>query len=221
MDIRTLGEANVRRFYALGLIKNIPSVYSLDFEKIASLEGFKQKSADNLKAAIENSKKQSLNRLIYGLGIRYVGETTAKTIARSVDTIFDLQSLSVEDLQQLKDIGTKVAESIFDFFHNNDNIEMLQILSEEGLNIKGDKREPKTGKLSGMTFLFTGTLPTLKRSAAEKMAEDHGGKLLSSVSANLNYLVAGESAGSKLEKARKIKTVNIISEEEFLKLLQS
>lgn len=221
MDIKTFGEANVTRFYSLGLISNIPSIYSIDFTKIASLEGFKQKSVDNLKTAIENSKKQNLNRLIYGLGIRYVGETTAKTLSKSVNSIFDLTSFSVEDLQQLKDIGAKVADSVFDFFHNQDNVKMLHELSDKGLNMAGDKTEPTTGKLSGITFLFTGTLRTLKRSEAEKLAEENGGKLLSSVSANLNYLVAGEAAGSKLEKARKIKTVNVIDEEQFLKLLQS
>jgi DNA ligase (NAD+) len=221
MDIKTFGEASVTRFYELGLITDIPSVYSIDFEKIASLEGFKKKSVDNLKSAIENSKKQSLNRLIYGLGIRYVGETTAKTLSKNVDTIFDLSKYSLEELQQLQDIGTKVAESIFDFFHNEDNIKMLENLAAEGLNMKGDKSEPVTGKLSGYTFLFTGTLPTLKRSEAERLAEENGGKLLSSVSTNLNYLIAGESAGSKLSKAQKIKTVKIISEEDFLNLIQS
>ena len=221
MDIKTFGAANVKRFYDEKIIHNIPSIYSMDYEKISGLEGFKQKSIDNLKSAIENSKKQNLNRLIYGLGIRYVGETTAKTLSKCVNTIFDLKNLSVEDLQQFKDIGTKVAESVFDFFHNEDNIQILEALADKGLNINGDKTEPVTGKLSGFTFLFTGTLPTLKRSAAEKLAEDNGGKLLSSVSTNLNYLVAGESAGSKLEKARKIKSVKIISEEDFLNLIQS
>jgi DNA ligase (NAD+) len=221
MDIKTFGAANVRRFYDEKIISDIPSIYAIHFEKVAALEGFKQKSIDNLRSAIENSKKQNLNRLIYGLGIRYVGETTAKTLSKSVDTIFDLTNFSVEDLQQLKDIGTKVAESVFDFFHNEDNIKMLEALAAKGLNVKGDKTEPVTGKLSGATFLFTGTLPTLKRGAAEKLAEDNGGKLLSSVSANLTYLVAGESAGSKLAKAQKIKSVKIISEEDFLNLIGS
>ncbi len=221
MDIKTFGAASVVKFYELKLVSDIPSIYSIDFDKVASLEGFKQKSVDNLRSAIENSKKQSLNRLIYGLGIRYVGETTAKTLSKSVDTVFDLPKYSLEDLQQLQDIGTKVAESVFDFFHNKDNIEMLENLSSKGLNMKGDRSEPVSGKLSGYTFLFTGTLPTLKRSEAEKLAEENGGKLLSSVSANLNYLVTGESAGSKLSKAQKIKTIKIISEEDFLKLIQS
>ncbi len=221
MDMKTFGEANVRKFFGKKIISNIPSLYSIDFEKISRLEGFKQKSINNLKSAIDNSKNQSLNRLIYGLGIRYVGETTAKTLARSVDTIFDLTNFSIEDLQQLKDIGGKVAESVFNFFHNADNIKMLKELAGKGININGDKTETAIGKLSGLTFLFTGTLPTLKRSAAEKMAEDNGGKLLSSVSANLNFLVAGESAGGKLDKAKKIKSIKIINEEDFLNMLQS
>jgi DNA ligase (NAD+) len=221
MDIRSLGESNIRKFYALGFLKDIPGIYSLDYEKIAALEGFGERSIDNLRNAIENSKKQNLHRLIFGLGIRYVGETTAKTLGKSVGNIFDLHLYSQEDLQQLKDIGNKVGESIYDFFHNRDNIAMLQQLENIGLNIKGDKPVQKEGKLSGQTFLFTGTLATLKRSDAEKLAEDNGGKLLSSVSSNLNYLVTGDSAGSKLEKARKIKTVKIINEADFLKMIQT
>lgn len=221
MDIKSLGEANIRKFYSLGFLKNIPGIYSLNYEEISKLEGFGQKSIDNLRNAIENSKHQSLHRLIFGLGIRYVGEATAKTLGKSVENIFELQQFSTEQLQQLKDIGSKVGESIYDFFHNSDNIKMLSTIADIGLNIKGDKAENKTGKLSGQTFLFTGTLPTLKRSEAEKLAEDNGGKLLSSVSHNLNYLVAGDSAGSKLNKAKKIKSIKIINEEEFLNMIQT
>jgi DNA ligase (NAD+) len=221
MDIKSLGEANIRKFYTLGLLKNIPGIYSLNFEDIAGLEGFGEKSIGNLQIAIENSKKQSLNRLIFGLGIRYVGEATAKTLGKSVDNIFELQQFSIDVLQQLKDIGNKVGESIYEFFHNADNIVMLKKLEEKGINIKGDKVEEKIGVLSGKTFLFTGTLPTLKRSDAEKIAEDNGGKLLSTVSNNLDYLVTGESAGSKLDKAKKIKSIKIINETDFLNLLQT
>jgi DNA ligase (NAD+) len=221
MDIKSLGESNIRKFYSLGFLKNIPGIYSLNYEEIANLEGFGQKSIDNLRNAIESSKKQSLHRLIFGLGIRYVGEATAKTLGKSVKNIFELQHFSIEQLQQLKDIGNKVGESIYEFFHNSDNIKMLTTLAGIGLNTKGDKVENKTGTLSGQTFLFTGTLPTLKRNDAEKLAEDNGGKLLSSVSNNLNYLVAGDSAGSKLDKAKKIKSVKIINEQEFLNMIQT
>ena len=221
MDIKSLGEANIRKFYSLGFLKNIPGIYSLNYEAIANLEGFGQKSIDNLRNAIESSKRQSLHRLIFGLGIRYVGEATAKTLGKSVENIFELQNYSIEQLQQLKDIGNKVGESIYEFFHNSDNIKMLTTLAAIGLNTKGDKVEDKVGKLSGQTFLFTGTLPTLKRSEAEKLAEDNGGKLLSSVSNNLDYLVTGDSAGSKLDKAKKIKSIKIINEKEFLNMIQT
>lgn len=219
MDIKTFGEANVRRFFTEGLIKDIPSIYSIDFESLTSMEGFKQKSIDNLKNAIQASKTQSLNRVIFGLGIRYVGETTAKVLAKSVDSIFDLENMSREELQHLKDVGQKVGESIYDFFRNEDNIEMLKKLEAKGVNLEGLKEEKTEGNLSDKTFLFTGTLPTLKRNEAEKLAEDNGGKLLSTVSKNLNYLVAGESAGSKLEKAKKIKSIEIITEEDFFKMI--
>ncbi|MEP7253388.1 MAG: NAD-dependent DNA ligase LigA, partial [Ginsengibacter sp.] len=221
MDIRSLGEANVRKFYGLGLLKDIPGIYKLNYDEISNLEGFGEKSINNLQSAIETSKKQSLNRLIFGLGIRYVGETTAKVLSKSVENVFDLAKFSLEDLQHLKDVGNKVSESIFEFFQNDDNIKMLKTLAAEGVNTAGDKREEITGSLTGKTFLFTGTLPTLKRNEAEKLAEENGGKLLSSVSSNLNYLVTGDAAGSKLDKARKIKTVKIISEQEFLNLVQT
>lgn len=220
MDIRGFGEANVRKFYELGLLKDIPGIYTLDFTAISSMEGFGQKSIDNLQAAIENSKKQPLHRLIYALGIRFVGETTAKTLAQAVNHLLDFKKFSIEDLKNLEDVGPKVAGSIHHFFSNGSNIDMLEELEKLGLQLKNIKKEmTTTGNLTGQTFLFTGTLPTLKRSEAEALAEENGGQLLSGVSAKLNYLVVGEDAGSKLEKAKKINSVKIISEEEFLQLV--
>lgn len=220
MDIRGFGEANVRKFYELGLLKDIPGIYTLNFTALGSLEGFGQKSIDNLQTAIEHSKKQPLHRLIYALGIRFVGETTAKTLAQAVNHLLDFKRFSIEDLQNLEDVGPKVAGSIHHFFSNRRNIEMLEELENLGLQLKNTKKEmTTTGNLSGQTFLFTGTLPTLKRSEAEALAEENGGQILSGVSAKLNYLVVGEDAGSKLEKAKKINSVKIISEEEFLQLV--
>jgi DNA ligase (NAD+) len=219
MDIRGFGDANVRKFYELGLLNDIPGIYTLDFKKISELEGFGQKSIDNLQLAIENSKKQPLHRIIYALGIRFVGETTAKTLAQAVNHLLDLKKLSVEELQNLEDIGPKVAGSIHYFFSNHDNIKLLEELEKLGLQLKNEKKQLATGgNLKGLTFLFTGTMPTLKRSEAEAMVEEDGGQILGGVSAKLNYLVVGEDAGSKLEKAKKINTVKIISEEEFLKM---
>ncbi|MBL7731065.1 MAG: NAD-dependent DNA ligase LigA [Chitinophagaceae bacterium] len=219
MDIRGFGEANVRKFYELQLLKDIPGIYTLDFNGLSGMEGFGQKSIDNLQTAIANSKKQPLHRLIYALGIRFVGETTAKTLAQAVNHLLDFKRFSLEDLQNLEDVGPKVAGSIHHFFSNKSNIEMLELLEKAGLQLKNEKKQLVTGgNLTGQTFLFTGTLPTLKRSEAEAIAEENGGQILSGVSAKLNYLVVGEDAGSKLEKAKKINTVKIISEAEFLQL---
>ncbi len=220
MDIRGFGDANVRKFYELGLLKDIPGIYELDFDKISGMEGFGKKSIDNLRQAIDNSRQQPLHRLIFGLGIRFVGETTAKTLAHAVHHLLDLKKYTKEDLLNLDDIGPKVAGSITHFFSTADNIAMLQKLEAMGLQLKNDKKEYASGgNLSGLTFLFTGTLPTLKRSDAEAMVEENGGKLTGSVSSKLNYLVVGEDAGSKLEKAKKINTVKIISEADFLKMI--
>lgn len=220
MDIKSFGEANVRKFYELGLLKDIPGIYELKYERIGELEGFGKKSLDNLKTAVEASKRQPLYRLIYGLGIRFVGETTAKTLANSVENILDFRNKSEEELLQLEDVGVKVAQSIHQFFQNHQNIHMLKQLEKLGLQLRNEKRNTvAAGALAGQTFLFTGTLAKLKRSEAEAMAEAQGGIIASGVSAKLNYLVVGEDAGSKLEKAKKINTVKIISEDEFLKLI--
>ncbi len=222
MDIKSFGEANVRRFYEMGLLTDIPSVYTLDFDKLANKKGIGAKSIDNLKSAIEASKTQPLHRLIYGLGIRFVGETTAKVLANYVSNIFEFATKTEEDLQQLDDVGVKVAKSIFEYFSNEKNIAMLRQLEALGLQLINTKKDAVAeGGLAGQTFLFTGTLNKLKRNDAEALAEQQGGKIVSGVSSKLNYLVVGEDAGSKLEKAKKINTIKIISEDEFLALVNT
>lgn len=220
MDIRGFGEANVRKFYELKLLKDIPGIYKLDLDAISGLEGFGKKSIDNLKTSIENSKQQPLHRLIFGLGIRFVGETTAKTLAHAVKHLTDFKNFSLEDLQNLEDVGPKVGGSIHHFFSNKDNLHLLEQLEKLGLRLNNEKKElASDGNLEGLTFLFTGTLPTLKRNDAEAMVEENGGKLLSGVSSKLSYLVVGDDAGSKLEKAKKINTIKIITEQEFLEMI--
>ncbi|MFT3703711.1 MAG: NAD-dependent DNA ligase LigA [Agriterribacter sp.] len=222
MDIRGLGDAIVRKFYGLGYLKELPGIYHLPFDEIRKLEGFGEKSVTNLQAAIEASKNQPLHRLIYALGIRYIGETTAKVLANAVNYLLDFTSFSLEQLQELEDVGPKVAGSVYQFFSNEQNVALLHQLEKIGLQFKNVKKELHTsGNLSGQTFLFTGTLVKLKRSDAEALVEEHGGKLVSGVSSKLNYLVVGEDAGSKLEKAKKIATIKIISEDEFLKMTGS
>jgi DNA ligase (NAD+) len=219
MDIKSFGEANVRKFFELGLLKDIPSVFEMDVHKLNSIEGFGAKSIQNLANAIEASKDQPLHRLIYALGIRYVGETTAKMLAQQITHLTDLESYSEEQLQSIDDVGVKVAKSIFQFFHNADNIEMIKKLQTLGIKTESHAIVNKTGSLSGQTFLFTGTLNEMKRSDAETKVEELGGKLLSGVSSKLNYLIAGADAGSKLEKAKKIPSIKILSEQDFLKLI--
>lgn len=221
MDIRGFGEALVKKFYDLGFLSELPGIYQLPYDKIRHLEGFGEKSIENLRAGIEKSKEQPLHRLIYALGIRYVGETTAKVLANAVSNIRDFPKFTEADYLELEDVGPKVASSIFQFFNNKDNLKMLEELAAHGVSLDNKKKQHgDTGNLAGKTFLFTGTLPTLKRSEAEELVEENGGKLLGSVSSKLTYLVAGDDAGSKLEKAKKIGTVRIITEAEFLKLIK-
>lgn len=222
MDIRSFGEANVRKFYELGLLKDVPGVYTLDFDAIRKLDGFGEKSISNLQTNIEASKTQPLHRIIYGLGIRYVGETTAKTLANNAGHLLDFTRLTTEQLQQMEDVGIKVAASIHEFFADEGNVAMINKLEALGLQLKNEKKELAAGgNLSGQTFLFTGTLIKFKRSDAEALVEKNGGKIAGSVSSKLNYLVVGEDAGSKLEKAKKINSIKIISEEEFDKMISS
>jgi DNA ligase (NAD+) len=222
MDIRSFGAANVSKFYELGFLKDVPGIYQLPFNRIAELEGFGEKSITNLQSAIEESKKQPLHRVIYALGIRYVGETTAKTLAKAVSYLMDFKKFTLEELQALEDVGPKVAGSIYQFFENKDNIKMLEKLEGLGLNFRSSRSERQTGgSLADLSFLFTGTLNDLKRSEAEAMVEAQGGKILSGVSSKLNYLVVGEEAGSKLEKAKKIPSIKILSEKEFVKFIGS
>jgi DNA ligase (NAD+) len=219
MDIKSFGEANIRKFYDLGLLENIPQLYTLDFSKLGTLEGFGKKSIDNLQVAIEVSKSQPLYRLIYALGIRFVGETTAKTIAAQIHHILDLTELSEEQLQSFEDVGVKVANSIYAYFHDDKNIALIKQLEALGVNMIQTNTKAVDGNLAGLNFLFTGTLTQLKRSNAEEMVEQKGGHILSGVSSKLNYLVVGEDAGSKLEKAKKIASIKIITEAEFIELI--
>ncbi|MCU7552597.1 NAD-dependent DNA ligase LigA [Chitinophagaceae bacterium LB-8] len=220
MDIRGLGDANIKKFYDLGWLRSIPDIYRLDYDKIGTLEGFGKKSITNLQTAIEASKKQPLHRLIFALGIRFVGETMAKTLAHAVHHILDLKNFDEEKLQKLEDVGPKVASSIVQSFSNDDNIIIIKELGNLGVNLQNDHKEHHTGgNLEGLNFLFTGTMAKLKRSEAEELVESNGGKIVSGVSSKLNYLVVGEDAGSKLEKAKKIASIKIISEDDFLKMI--
>lgn len=219
MDIRGLGEANIEKFHRLGLLTSIPQIYQLDFDAIGQLEGFGTRSIDKLRAAIEASKKQPLHRLVFALGIRHVGETMAKTLANAVHHIRELKDFTEEQLMALEDVGPKVAASVYAFFRNNDSLELLGALEELGLNLTHEPKPVAGGSLAGQSFLFTGTLNRLKRSQAEAMVEAQGGSIASGVSSKLHYLVVGDDAGSKLEKAKKIASIKILTEDAFIALV--
>lgn len=223
MDIRGMGESNVKKFYEPGIITDIPSLYRIDWERVASLGGFGGKSVGNLQSAITNSKVQPLSRLIFGLGIRHVGETTAKTLASAVSHIRDLYDWPEERLITLGDIGPKVAASVAHFFNTPEARATIDALDTAGVNLANAQKSGRSadGAFSGKTFLFTGTLEQLKRSDAEALVEAKGGSILSGVSSKLNYLIVGTDAGSKLEKAKKLGTVAVLTEAEFLSLMES
>jgi DNA ligase (NAD+) len=220
MDIRGLGDANIRTFFTDGILRSITDVYKMPYDLLAQREGLGEKSIVKLREAIEKSKAQTLARTIFGLGIRYVGENTSKTLARAISTIEDLYSMDKPALMLLEDIGEKVAQSLVDFFAEDSNRALISDLKALGLSMANEQATAAiSGNLAGKTFLFTGTLSQFKRSAAEQIVEDKGGSILGSVSAKLNYLVVGEDAGSKLDKAKKLGTITILSETEFLTLV--
>lgn len=216
MDIKGLSEATVKKFYNLRLLKSIPDIYKLNFNLIKNISGFGQKSVENLKNAIEESKNRPLHRLIYGLGIRYVGEVTAKTLSSAIKCIDDLKNLTVSDLIKLENIGEKVAYEVYNFFHNSQNIKMIEDLKK--LEIKVCNEEKNKGKLSSLNFVFTGTLKCCSREKAKEIVENLGGNVLDTVSKKVHYLVVGEEPGSKLQKAQKL-GIKILNEEEFLKMI--
>jgi DNA ligase (NAD+) len=219
MDIRGLGEANIEKLHKLGLLQSIPHIYGLNYEAIGKLEGFGSRSVEKLRAAVEASKKQPLHRLVFALGVRHVGETMAKTLAKAVHHISELADFTEDQLVQLEDVGPKVAASVQSFFANEDNRVLLRELEELGLTVTNDPKPEAGGSLEGQSFLFTGTLSRLKRSQAEALVEAQGGTIASGVSSKLHYLVAGEEAGSKLEKAKKIASIKILTEDQFLILV--
>ncbi|MBS1614137.1 MAG: NAD-dependent DNA ligase LigA [Bacteroidetes bacterium] len=221
MDIDGLGRAIVIDFMQRGYLKNVEGIYALPYDEIQTLEGWGAKSVEKLKKGIEESKNRPLWRLLNALGIRHVGVTTSKDVASHIDSIFDLPKKSLEDLTNIEGIGPKVAKSIVEFFSNEGNIHLLEALDKYGVNTKNRPEDAiaKNNKLEGKTFLFTGSLQLFGRDRAKQLVEENGGKLLSGVSANLNYLVVGEDAGSKLTKAQKIPTITVLTEDEFLAMI--
>ena len=218
MNIDGMGDALVNQLTERGLVKNVSDIYHLTKKDLLSLERFADKSAQNILDEIENSKKLPLERVIYGLGIRMVGERTAQFLAEHFGSMEALEHASVEELQSVNEVGPRIAESIVEFFSIPANRKLVERLGEAGLAFKGKKKERGT-KLAGKTFVLTGTLAHFTRDEAKKMIEDAGGRVSGSVSKKTDYVVAGADAGSKLDKAKEL-GVAVIDEKEMEDLMR-
>ena len=216
MNIDGMGEALVTQLIEKGMVKNVADIYDLNKKDLLSLERFADKSAQNILDEIENSKKLPIERVIYGLGIRMVGERTAQFLAEHFGSMEEIENASAEELQSVDEVGPKIAESIEEFFSNAANRKLVDRLGTAGLAFKGKKKERGT-KLAGKTFVLTGTLAHFTRDEAKKLIEDAGGKVTGSVSKKTDYVVAGTDAGSKLDKAKEL-GVTVIDENEMEKL---
>jgi DNA ligase (NAD+) len=221
LDIKGLGEKNVILLIENGLVKSIADIYNLTPENIEKLDRMGRKSADNLITAINNSKQQSYSRILYGLGIRYVGKVNAQILTENFTTIDKLTQAKITDLESVYGIGLEIAQSVFEWFKIPENLDLIQQLQQAGLSLENKISAPTSASdqlLSGKTFVLTGTLPTLKRKEAEDIIKQLGGKISGSISKKTDYLLLGEDAGSKLEKARQL-GIKEMSETELLKLL--
>jgi len=216
MDIDHLGGSTIDKLLEEGLVDNIADIYFLKKEDILKLEGFKEKSAQNLLDSIEKSKKQDLSRLIYSLGIRHVGKYAAQLLAAKYNSIDELAKASSEELKEIYGLGEKSADAIATFFATDENIQLIDKLKEIGVKTKEERK--KELPLRGKKFVFTGGLVSLTRPEASDLVKQMGGIVGSSVGKDIDYVVVGESPGSKYEKAKKL-NLNIISEDEFKKLV--
>jgi len=219
MDIEGLGTALVQALVNNGLLKDVADIYDLKPEDVAALERMGEKSAENLMAAIERSKSKPFDRLIFALGIPYIGSTAAKILVRRFPSMDALRSATQEELEAVDGIGTIMARSIVEFFKDEKNLKLIDRLKKAGLTMHSEQPEEREGALSGMTFVLTGTLPDLSRKEASDLIEKHGGKVSSSVSKNTSYVLAGENPGSKLDKAKKL-GIPVIDEATLLKMIE-
>ena len=218
MDIEGLGQAVAAQLVEKGYVQSAADLYTLSFEQLLTLDKFKEKSAQNLLDAIEASKKNNLDKLLFGLGIRNIGAKAAAQLAQRFKSMQALRQASQEELEEIDGFGGVMVQSVLDFFAKDGTKDLLTRLEEAGVNMLYEGEE-KGDRLAGMTFVVTGTLAGMSRTQAEEMITQNGGKASSSVSKKTSYVLAGEAAGSKLTKAQAL-GIPVINEEEFLKMLQ-
>ncbi len=218
MDIEGLGPSIIETFVNEGMIKTVTDIYRLDKEKIASLDGFQQTSANNIIESVENSKNNDLSKLIFALGIRHIGAKAAKLLSDEFKNIDNLMNASLEAISDIDGFGDIMAKSAFDFFQSESARELIADLKSFGVNTES-KTVINDNRFEGMTFVLTGTLPTYKRSEASKIIESFGGKTSSSVSKKTSYVLSGESSGSKLDKANQL-GIPVIDENEFNEMIK-
>lgn len=226
MDIDGFGRSYVERFNEEGWLNDIADVYNLEYSRIAKLEGFGERSAAKLEASIEKAKKNPISKLLHSLSIHHLGKKASKLIAQEIKNVFELRDWTEEDFTNIKDIGPVVAKNVIEYFKHSANIDMLERMQNYGVNLDQTEEDKPLvvaddAPLAGKTILFTGTLQQMGRKQAQELAAKNGAKNISAVSSNLDILVAGEKAGSKLKKATALGSVQIMTEEEFLKLINT
>lgn len=219
MDISGMGEAIVDALIDKNLLKDVADIYSLKFEDFMSLEGFKEKSSQNLVDAVEKSKSNSLDKLLFGLGIRHIGKRAAKILSENFDDIYKVKEASVEQLNSLEDFGNIMAESVYEFFRKPQTNIIIEKLDKAGVNLKGNKKQKKSEILLGKTVCVTGSFDNYSRNDIVSMIEENSGKASSSVSKKTSFLIAGESAGSKLNKANEL-GIEVLSIDDFIKMIE-
>ncbi len=219
MNIDGMGDALVDQLVDRGLVDSVAGIYDLTLEKLLTLERMGKKSAGNILRNIENSKHNPLPRVLNALGIRFVGERTAVFLAEAFGSVDKIAAAGVEELQRAEEVGPKVAVSIHQFFHEPHNRELVDRLRAAGLQFEYSSTRPEGGPLKGLTFVITGTLPTLSREDAKKLIETSGGKVASTVSRKTSFVVAGEDPGSKLDKAQEL-GIRVISQDELIEMLK-
>ena len=219
MDIDGLGEAVIDQLVSSRLVSTFPDLYRLTADDLIPLERMAEKSANNLIKSIKKSKDKPFDKVLFALGIRFVGITVARDLARAFPSIDSLTEASEESLNGVDSIGPRIAGSVRSFFENPDNLKMIRQLKEFGLQFQSEETGPVSEKLAEKTFVLTGTLPSLKRNEAKELIEQNGGKVTSSVSKKTDFVLTGEEAGSKLDKARQL-GIRIITEDDFFKMIK-